>query len=113
MYNNLGNLELATGKTTQANEYYENALQIWLAGGDDTAFSLAVTYLCMGRLHMLRGKYADAHTYTTYSSELLGRTTGSNKGFLALYVSLSVVRSDRSTPAKFSQYSLCLWQYLL
>ncbi|KAH7416710.1 hypothetical protein BKA64DRAFT_701492 [Cadophora sp. MPI-SDFR-AT-0126] len=83
MYNNIGNLELATGDIKKAMTSYENALQIWVAGGDETANALAVTYLCMGRVYMLQGKYDEAHAHTTYSSELLGRTVGADKGFQA------------------------------
>jgi tetratricopeptide (TPR) repeat protein len=83
IYNNLGNLELATGNTDEASSYYDKALQIWVEGGDDTASHLALTYLCVGRVHMLCGELKEANKLTSQAEALLLRTTGEGKGFMA------------------------------
>ena len=86
MFNNLGNLETASGNVTESQEYFEKASQIWKEGGDATATHLALTYLCMGRMHMLRLDLKEAERMTQLAESLFIRTVGkANKGFLALY----------------------------
>lgn len=83
IYNNLGNLELAQGNVEDAIDYYESALKIWIVGGDPTAEQLAVTYLCVARVHMLKGEYNEAMKFTQLSETLLIRTTGADMAFMA------------------------------
>jgi hypothetical protein len=85
IYNNFGNLELATGNPKWAMENYNRAIQIWMAGGDETADQLALTHLCIGRVHTLRKKFPAALESTTYAETLFLRTTGADKGFMAKY----------------------------
>ena len=70
MYNNLGNLETASGNLAKSRDYFERATAIWKAGGDTTASHLALTYLSVGRMHMLRGDYDEALRMTDLSKSL-------------------------------------------
>ncbi|KAH9205993.1 P-loop containing nucleoside triphosphate hydrolase protein, partial [Leptodontidium sp. 2 PMI_412] len=83
IYNNLGNLEVAMGNLDEADEYYTLAMNIWLAGGDNTAEQLAVTYLCIGRFHMLQRNFEEALRYTSLSEALFLRTIGAEMSFMA------------------------------
>ena len=74
VYNNLGNLETASGNLAESSDYFERATLIWVAGGDATASHLALTYLCMGRMHMLRGNFHEAEKNTTLSESMFVRT---------------------------------------
>jgi hypothetical protein len=85
IYNNFGNLELATGNPKWATENYEKAIQIWVAGGDDAADQLALTHLCLGRVHTLRNNIDDAMKSTNLAETLFLHTTGADKGFMAKY----------------------------
>jgi hypothetical protein len=85
IYNNFGNLELATGNPKWATENYNRAMQIWVAGGDATAIQLAITHLCMGRVHTLRRNISEAFKSTSIAETLLLRTMGADKGFMAKY----------------------------
>jgi hypothetical protein len=58
----------------EARDYFERATMIWVAGGDATAFNLALTYLCVGRMHMLRGKFDEAEKNTSHSEAIFVRT---------------------------------------
>ena len=73
IYNNLGNLETACGNLAESRDYFERATLIWIAGGDATAFQLALTYLCVGRMHMLQGNFRDAEKNTTHSESIFVR----------------------------------------
>jgi len=79
IYNNLGNLELASGNTEQAMEYFNHAIQIYESGGDSTATSLGITYLCIARVHVLRGNWKEAMKWTNLTEALFIRTIGSEK----------------------------------
>jgi len=83
IYNNLGNLETASGNLDEAKDYYDRATMIWRAGGDKNASYLALTYLCVGRMHMLRGNLKDAEKWTSQAESLFVRTVGPNKGIMA------------------------------
>jgi len=71
--NNLGNLEIASGNLAEARDYFERATLIWIAGGDTTAFQLALTCLCVGRMHMLRGNFHEAEKNTARSESMFVR----------------------------------------
>lgn len=83
MYNNLGNLETASGNVTESQDYFERASLIWKEGGDATAGHLALTYLCMGRMHMLRLDLKEADRMIQLAESLFVRTVGANKSFMA------------------------------
>jgi hypothetical protein len=85
VFNNLGNAELATGNLEDSMDYFNRAIPIWKAGGDKTATHLALTYLCVGRVHMLQGKLSEAMKWTTQSDAFFVRTIGADKGFMAKY----------------------------
>jgi hypothetical protein len=85
IYNNFGNLELATGNPKSATENYNRAMQIWVAGGDATAIQLAITHLCMGRVPTLRRNISEALKSTSIAETLFLRTMGADKGFMAKY----------------------------
>jgi tetratricopeptide (TPR) repeat protein len=85
IYNNLGNVELATGNPEDALRCFNLAIPIWKAGGDKTATHLALSYLCVGRVYMFQGKLADALRMTSQSDTLFMRTTGGDRGFMAKY----------------------------
>jgi tetratricopeptide (TPR) repeat protein len=88
IYNNFGNLELATGNPKWAKENYEKAIQIWNAAGDDAADQLALTHLCLGRVHTLQQNIGEALKSTSLAETLFLHTTGADKGFMAKYDSL-------------------------
>jgi tetratricopeptide (TPR) repeat protein len=93
IYNNMGNLELAQGNTEEAAQYYDQAIEIWVNGGDETSTHLALTYLCVGRDWMLRGVLPEALKYTALSDDLLAQTVSGDKGFMAKYVLWSRIRT--------------------
>jgi tetratricopeptide (TPR) repeat protein len=73
VYNNLGNLETASGNLAESSDYFERATLIWVAGGDATAYHLALTYLCVGRMHMLQAKFREAEKYMSLSESIFVR----------------------------------------
>jgi len=83
IYNNLGNLETASGNLQESQTYFNRASLIWSAGGDKTAHSLALTYLCMGRMHMLRGALQEAERMNRTAETLFVRLLGADKGMMA------------------------------
>jgi tetratricopeptide (TPR) repeat protein len=74
IYNNLGNLETASGNLTEASDYFERATLIYIEGGDKTGFNLARTYLNLGRMHMLSGNFSEAETKIGLAESLYLRT---------------------------------------
>lgn len=83
IYNNLGNLELASGNTDQSTEYFNRAIQIYESGGDKTATSLGITYLCIGRVNLLRRNLKEALRWTNKTEALFIRTIGSGELMMA------------------------------
>jgi hypothetical protein len=73
VYNNLGNLETASGNLVESSDYFERATLIWVAGGDATASHLALTYLSVGRMHMLQGNFREAEKNMTLSESIFVR----------------------------------------
>jgi tetratricopeptide (TPR) repeat protein len=86
IYNNLGNVELAVGNLEESTDYFTRAIPIWKAGGDETATHLALTYLCMGRVHMFKGEFNEAMKLTSQADALFVRTIGADKGFMLKYI---------------------------
>ncbi len=82
IYHNFGNLELGSGNGYEAAEYYEQAMELWKAGGDEAAIPLALTYLCLGRTKMYEGDLNEALKHTTMAESLFLRTIGAEKGFM-------------------------------
>lgn len=62
---------------------FERATQIWVAGEDATAVQLALTHLCVGRLHTLRKAVGEAFKATNLAETIFLRTMGADKGFMA------------------------------
>jgi hypothetical protein len=58
----------------ESSDYFERATLIWVAGGDATASHLALTYLCVGRMHMLQGNFREAERNTNLSESIFIRT---------------------------------------
>jgi hypothetical protein len=79
----MGNLETATGNLQEARNYFDRAVQIWAQGRDETATTLAFTYLSAGRMHMLQGNLLEAMNLTQLAETLFIRTIGGDKGFMA------------------------------
>lgn len=97
IYNNFGNLELSTGNPKWAKENFDRAMQIWVAGGDSTAIQLALTHLCVGRLHTLKQNIDEAWRETNLAETLFLRTMGADKGFMAKYYILTQFRNTELT----------------
>ncbi|KAG4441573.1 hypothetical protein IFR05_002958 [Cadophora sp. M221] len=98
IYNNFGNLELSTGNPKWAKENFDRAMQIWVAGGDSTAIQLALTHLCVGRLHTLKRNIDEAWRETNLAETLFLRTMGADKGFMAnvhyVYGNIHMLQKD-------------------
>ncbi|KAH8755898.1 hypothetical protein BGZ57DRAFT_1009101 [Hyaloscypha finlandica] len=71
------------GNLQEARNYFDRAVQIWAQGGDETATTLAFTYLSAGRMHMLQGNLLEAMNLTQLAETLFIRTIGGDKGFMA------------------------------
>jgi tetratricopeptide (TPR) repeat protein len=80
---NLGNLETASGNLEESRDAFDRATLIWKEGGDETASELALTYLCLGRLHMLRGALGKAEDMVRLSEGIFVRKLGKDKGVMA------------------------------
>lgn len=108
IYNNFGNLELSTGNPKWAKENFDRAMQIWVAGGDSTAIQLALTHLCVGRLHTLKQNIDEAWRETNLAETLFLRTMGADKGFMAKYY---ILTQFRNTELTWEQRPLRVWKY--
>jgi len=86
-YHNMGNLESASKNFDEAMEYFKRAIAIRVEGGnvrDDTAaILLAVSYLCVSRVHFLKEDYETALNMCAQSEALFFRTSGANAQFMA------------------------------
>ncbi|KAH6690247.1 hypothetical protein BKA61DRAFT_287339 [Leptodontidium sp. MPI-SDFR-AT-0119] len=83
MLSNLGNLELAVGNVGAALKYYDRALQVWINSNEESAQSLAKTYLSMGRAYMYQGNLTEALKYTNSAKALVARTRRMGFRFMA------------------------------
>jgi len=82
-YHNMGNLESASDNLDKAMEYFTRAVQVRRAKGDSAASQLALTYLCMGRVHYLRDEFQAASLLFAQSEALFVRTDGADTQFMA------------------------------
>jgi len=82
-YHNMGNLETATDNLDDAMDYFERAIAIRVDGGDTAASLLAFSYLCMSRVHYLRGEYDTAQKIVAQSEFLFSHTSGADALFMA------------------------------
>jgi hypothetical protein len=73
IHKNLGNLETASGNLAESRDYFRRATLIWVAGGDATGYQLALTYLCVGRMHMLQGNFHEAERNAAISESMFVR----------------------------------------
>ena len=81
----MGNLEAASDNLDDAMDYFKRAIAIRIDAGDMAASLLANSYLCMSRVHFLRGEYADAFNLLAQSEALFFRTAGADAHFMAQY----------------------------
>jgi hypothetical protein len=79
----MGNLESACDNLDEALEYFNRAVPLRLAAGDTAASLLATTYLCIARVHFLKGEYLKAYKITADSEALFVRTSGTDSHFFA------------------------------
>jgi tetratricopeptide (TPR) repeat protein len=88
----MGNLESASNNFDQAMEYFKRAINIRVDESnnkDDTAaILLAVSYLCVSRVHFLKENYETALNMVAQSEALFFRTSGANAQFMAQFVLL-------------------------
>lgn len=97
----MGNLESASKNFDEAMEYFKRAIAIRVEGGnvrDDTAaILLAVSYLCVSRVHFLKEDYETALNMCAQSEALFFRTSGANAQFMAQFVLLIPIFKFRLT----------------
>jgi len=84
----MGNLESACDNLDEAMEYFNRAVALRLAAGDIAAGLLAITYICIARVHYLKRMYEEAYKMTAKSEALFVRTAGENNNWLAQYGNL-------------------------
>jgi hypothetical protein len=81
----MGNLESACDNLDEAMEYFNRAVALRLAAGDIAAGLLAITYICIARVHYLKQMYEESYKMTAQSEALFVRTAGENNNWLAQY----------------------------
>lgn len=96
----MGNLESASKNLDEAMEYFKRAIAIRVDGGngkdDLAAILLAVSYLCVSRVHFMKEDYETALNMVAKSEALLFRTSGAN-AFMAQFVLLNPIFKFRLT----------------
>jgi hypothetical protein len=81
----MGNVESACNNLVEAMDYFNRAVPIRLAAGDSAASLLALTYICIARVHFLKEEYDEAFRMTAQSESLFVRSSGADNHFLAKY----------------------------
>jgi hypothetical protein len=81
----MGNLESTCDNLDEAMDYFNRAVELRLAAGDAAAGLLATTYICVARVHFLKGEYDEAFKISAKSEALFVRTAGADNHFLAKY----------------------------
>jgi tetratricopeptide (TPR) repeat protein len=88
----MGNIESASNNFDEAMEYFKRAIAIRVDdvnNKDDTAaILLAVSYLCVSRVHFLKEDYETSLNMCAQSEALFFRTSGANAQFMAQFVLL-------------------------
>lgn len=84
---NLGNLESARGHYDEALEFFHRSREIRIRQGDLAASQLALSNLCIGRLHTLWGNNEEATKWLSQAELLFVRTLNTSKHYIAQYVS--------------------------
>jgi len=79
----MGNLESASDNLEEAIEYFQKAIAIRINAGDVAASLLANSYLCLSRVHYLRGEYDRSWSILGESEALYFRTVGAEAHFMA------------------------------
>lgn len=83
----MGNLESAVypgvDNLDLAMDYFKRAVAIRIMPGDEKASLLANSYLCMSRVHYLRGEYDEAYKLLSQSEALYFRIAGADAHFMA------------------------------
>jgi tetratricopeptide (TPR) repeat protein len=72
----MGNLESACGNFEKGMEFFQRAISIRKASGDEAASLLANSYLSLARLHFLRREYDLAFNVVAKSEGLISRAVG-------------------------------------
>ncbi|PVH79051.1 TPR-like protein [Cadophora sp. DSE1049] len=80
---NMGHLETTSENLVEATDYLQRAIEIRLAGGDAASNLLAISYLCLGRVHFLQEEYEKAFDIVAQSEALFFRTSGANAPLMA------------------------------
>lgn len=83
---NLGNVESAEGNYDKALDLFQRAARIYTELGDSQVLFLALSWIQIGRVYFLQGLLDDAYKEFMRSENLLLRTGGPNKHYLAQYV---------------------------
>jgi hypothetical protein len=91
----MGNIESASDNLDEAMEYFSRAVPLRLVAGDSAASLLATTYLCIARVHHLKGEYDEAFRMCAQSEALFVRTAGADNHFLAKYDVPVLLRHDK------------------
>jgi tetratricopeptide (TPR) repeat protein len=81
----MGNLEFASDNLDEAMDYFRRAITVRINAGDTAASLLANSYLCMSRVHYLRGEYEEAFSLLAQSEALYFLTAGADAHFMAQY----------------------------
>ena len=89
-YNNLGNLETASGNLIEANDYFQLAKRIYINGGDATATSLARVHLNFARMYLLSSQLSEAEEAVRLAENII-RRTGAEATLMAPYVLLVTI----------------------
>lgn len=86
----MGNLESASNNFDEAMDYFNRSIAIRVNdvnNKDDTAaVLLAVSYLCVSRVHFLKEEYEPSLNMVAQSEALFFRTSGANAQFMAQFV---------------------------
>lgn len=79
----MGNMEFATNNLPEAMHFYRRSLQIRLAAGDEAASLIALSYLCIARVHLFWSEYDKALSVLNQSEALYLRTVGAGAHLMA------------------------------
>ena len=87
-YHNLGNLASAEGRYDEALELLAKTEKVRTAAGQEALISLGLTYMMIGRVFTLQGKYSEASDRYDLAAEIFERSLGRSSQLTAEYVAL-------------------------
>jgi len=82
-FQNMGNLESATGNLDDAMKFFEKEIAVRIDAGDAAATLLANSYLCLSRVYHLKREYEQSFKILAEAEALFFRTSASNDYFLS------------------------------